>query len=114
MKKILAIVCTVFILGAPSVSAAGGSANSTATLIPSSTSENSVQLLGVPFQPDRCIVIKRVIRTTEFGFTVEAMGGTTYYLSFKTKVGWNSNVKAGSNIDIMVGSYNKVYGWKIV
>lgn len=114
MKKILAILFTALLLAVPPVSAAGGNTHSALTLAPSSPTQGEIESLSVPFQADRCVVVKKIVITTEKGFTVETMGGQRLILSFANKVGANANVKVGSEVEIMVGPTGQVYGWKLV
>lgn len=114
MKKILAILFAALLIMAPSASANVLQSGAQATPLPNLNDSESIQPY-VAFQPDRCIVVKKVtFFNVDYGYKIEAMGGQIWNLELSKKVGINGNVKAGQSIELMVGPNNQVYGWKIL
>ncbi|MBG9689344.1 hypothetical protein ABD91_00080 [Lysinibacillus sphaericus] len=107
LLSLVSIICISF---------AGFNVSASAAPINSNASPNSIQALSsVPFVPDRCIRVKKVLPgNPTYGYTdIEAYGGTTYRLYDSNKVGIKA-IKAELEIEIMVGANNQVYGWRVL
>ncbi|MDR4974609.1 hypothetical protein [Bacillus toyonensis] len=105
LLSLVSIICISF---------AGFNVSASAAPI-NSDSENSIQTLDVPFVPDRCIRVKKVLPgMAEDGFVdIEAYGGTKYRLYDSNKVGIKA-VKAEVEIEVMVGDRGQILGWRVL
>ncbi|MCY9550021.1 hypothetical protein [Lysinibacillus xylanilyticus] len=107
LLSLLAIICIAF---------AGSSLSASAAVTQNDASLTKIETRGVPFKPDRCINVKRILPGWDpgDGFTdIEAQGGAKYRLYDSNKVGWKS-IKVGGDIEIMLGANGQIFGWRVL